>query len=87
MAQVPVEITRLIDQFLNELEINQIHVNEAFLFGSYANGTFNEWSDIDLALDEITIADPPQNLTSTTYYNNVKYKDKAIQYNNTMKPL
>ena len=49
MAQVPDKITKLIKQFLHELEINQIHINKA-IFGSYANGTFNEWSDIDLAL-------------------------------------
>ncbi len=50
MAQVPDKITKLIKQFLHELEINQIHINKAILFGSYANGTFHEWSDIDLAL-------------------------------------
>ena len=50
MAQVPDKITKLIKQFIHELEINQIHINKAILFGSYANGTFNEWSDIDLAL-------------------------------------
>ena len=50
MAQVPDKITKLLEQFIHELEINQIHINKAILFGSYANGTFNEWSDIDLAL-------------------------------------
>ena len=50
MAQVPDKIKKLIEQFLHELEINQIHINKAILFGSYANGTFHEWSDIDLAL-------------------------------------
>lgn len=32
------------------MEFNQIHVMKAILFGSYANGTFNEWSDIDLLI-------------------------------------
>jgi len=37
------------------------------------NVTVDLWEtvEIDLTLDEITIADPPQNLFSTTYYNNV----------------
>lgn len=50
MAQVPDYIIELIKKFISELEYNQIHIKKAILFGSYANGTFNEWSDIDLAL-------------------------------------
>ena len=50
MAQVPDKITKLIEVFIHELELNKIHINKAILFGSYANGTFNELSDIDLAL-------------------------------------
>ncbi len=50
MVQVPDKITKLIEEFLCELEIHQIHIDRAILFGSYAAGTFDEWSDIDLAL-------------------------------------
>lgn len=50
MAKVPNKIIRIIKEFLQELERNQIHINKAILFGSYVNGTFNAWSDIDIAL-------------------------------------
>ncbi len=50
MAQVPDNITAIINKFLAELEKNNISVDQAFLFGSYAQGTNTDWSDIDLAI-------------------------------------
>ena len=50
MDKIPIDILNKIIQFLNILEKNNIHINKAILFGSYAKGTFNEWSDIDIAL-------------------------------------
>jgi len=50
MATVPNKVKIIIDQFLEELANNNIKIDEAVLFGSYAQGTFNDWSDIDLAI-------------------------------------
>jgi len=50
MAAIPNKVKLVIDQFLKELANNDITVEQAILFGSYAQGTFNEWSDIDLAI-------------------------------------
>jgi predicted nucleotidyltransferase len=50
MAEIPAAARLIIDQFLAELAANDITVEQAVLFGSYAKGTFDEWSDIDLAL-------------------------------------
>ncbi len=50
MAQIPIEIKDKIEKYLNVLRENQIPIKEAILFGSYANGTQKEWSDIDIAL-------------------------------------
>jgi predicted nucleotidyltransferase len=50
MAQIPDKISSIIDQFLNELERNNINIEQAILFGSYAQGTNSAWSDIDLAI-------------------------------------
>ena len=50
MDKVPSNIILLIRKLIEEAENNKIHILKAFLFGSYANGTFNEFSDIDLAL-------------------------------------
>lgn len=50
MDKIPNNIKDLIKRLIEEAEKNKIHILEAFLFGSYANGTFSEYSDIDLAL-------------------------------------
>jgi uncharacterized protein len=50
MDKIPVKITRLLKKYIEKLEENRIPVRQAVLFGSYATGSFNEWSDIDIAL-------------------------------------
>ncbi len=50
IAEIPDKVTSIINQFLNELEKNNISIERAILFGSYAHVTFNDWSDIDLAI-------------------------------------
>lgn len=50
MAQIPDQIRNIIDKYLQALEAQHIHVKRAILFGSYAHGKENEWSDIDIAL-------------------------------------
>jgi uncharacterized protein len=50
MAEIPIIVRENIDKFLNELELNNITIQKAILFGSYANGNANEWSDVDLAI-------------------------------------
>ena len=50
MAQIPDKISSIIERFLEELKKNDINIEQAILFGSYAQGTFTTWSDIDIAL-------------------------------------
>ena len=50
MAEISSEIKELIHKFIDELEATNIHVQKAVLFGSYARGTNDKWSDIDLAI-------------------------------------
>jgi len=50
MASIPDNIIVLVKKIILELEKRKIHIQKAILFGSYAKGNFNEWSDIDLAL-------------------------------------
>lgn len=44
------KIERTIKSYVEQLERIGIHVQKAILFGSYASGNYNEWSDIDLAV-------------------------------------
>ena len=50
MAQLPTKIKITIDNYLQALNHNDIPIKEAILFGSYARGNYQEWSDIDIAL-------------------------------------
>jgi len=50
MAQIPNRVQNIISQYLSLLKENRIQIQNAILFGSYAKGESNQWSDIDLAL-------------------------------------
>lgn len=49
MDKIDDTIFVLIKKFYDALKV-KIKVDHIFLYGSYANGTYNEWSDIDLAV-------------------------------------
>jgi len=50
MVQLPQKVTDIIDRYIEELNRNNIPIKAAILFGSYARGTNQQWSDIDIAL-------------------------------------
>ena len=50
MAEIPVKIRNIIEEYLKLLKKNNFKIQRVFLFGSYARGNYNEWSDIDLAI-------------------------------------
>ena len=49
MAAIPESIQQIIKDYINQIR-NQIPVEKAFIFGSYARGTYTSDSDIDLAI-------------------------------------
>lgn len=50
MVEVAIEVKGKILDFVDELKQHKIDIQKVFLYGSYAKGTQNEWSDIDVAL-------------------------------------
>jgi uncharacterized protein len=44
------KIEKTIKSYIEQLENIGVHVQQAILFGSYANGKHDKWSDIDLAI-------------------------------------
>lgn len=52
MAQkaIPKKVKRNIQDYLNYLVDSGISIKKAFVFGSYANGRQNKWSDIDICI-------------------------------------
>jgi predicted nucleotidyltransferase len=49
MAEENGDITKIVRHFLNEVG-KRYNIVRAYLYGSYAKGTFHEWSDIDIAI-------------------------------------
>jgi predicted nucleotidyltransferase len=50
VGKIPDQIRKVIDEYVRAFENNHIRVQSAVLFGSYAEGRANEWSDVDIAL-------------------------------------
>lgn len=50
MDQLPAKVKNTVISYLQALGRNNIPIKEAILFGSYARGNYQEWSDIDIAL-------------------------------------
>ena len=49
MAEKNDEIKKIIKHFLDEVR-KKYNIDGAYLYGSYAKGTSNKWSDIDIAI-------------------------------------
>ncbi len=57
MAKVDAQILRTVKRFLRVLGEQGIKVEAAYIFGSYAAGKENQWSDIDVAVISSDISD------------------------------
>jgi len=57
MAKVDAQILRTVKRFLRALSEQGIKVEAAYIFGSYAAGKENQWSDIDVAVVSSDISD------------------------------
>lgn len=50
MAEVEAAILEKVQLFLNKLRKTGFHITEAYIFGSYATGLADKWSDVDIAV-------------------------------------
>jgi len=57
MVGIDINVLNYIKIFLEELKKRGFTVEKAYLFGSYAKGTENRWSDIDVAIVSPEIKD------------------------------
>jgi predicted nucleotidyltransferase len=80
MYKVPNRITKSIKDYINYLENTNIHIKEAILFGSYAKGNSNEFSDIDLALVS-------ENFTGSRFFDLDTLRDAKFAVNTDISPL
>ncbi|OGU18125.1 MAG: nucleotidyltransferase [Ignavibacteria bacterium GWB2_35_12] len=80
MAEIPDNVKNIIEKLISKLEINQIRIDKAILFGSYAEGKYDEWSDIDLALVS-------KDFSGSRFYDNLKVLDAALDIDSGISPM
>lgn len=66
--------------YIKLLESNNFPIKTAYLFGSYANGTFNEWSDIDVLL----VSDSFEGIR---FSDKEKIRKITLSYNSDISPI
>jgi uncharacterized protein len=69
-----------IKEYIKLLEKNNFPIKTAYLFGSYANGTSNEWSDIDVLL----VSDSFEGIR---FFDKEKIRKLTLSYNSDISPL
>jgi predicted nucleotidyltransferase len=67
MAEISTDVIKMITDYIDILAKNNIKISKAYLFGSYAQGTQNKWSDIDIALVS-------EDFTGNSFWDRVKLK-------------
>lgn len=50
MATLPDRVRTSVEEFIRQLNANNLPIRQAYIFGSYAKGRPSKWSDIDVAL-------------------------------------
>ncbi|MCX6153294.1 MAG: nucleotidyltransferase domain-containing protein [Candidatus Kapabacteria bacterium] len=71
MAQIPDRIIEIIKNFVIEAKVDNVSIEKAILFGSYAKGTNHKFSDIDVAVVS-------KDFEGTRFYDNEKLSRSKI---------
>ena len=56
MAEGNDDVKKIVKYFLDEVQ-KKYNIDRAYLYGSYAKGTSNKWSDIDVAIISTDFSD------------------------------
>jgi predicted nucleotidyltransferase len=80
LVEISVDIKKSIIKYLNGLENSNIKIEKAILFGSYAKGTNNEWSDIDIALIS-------KNFSGSRFQDRFMLAEPTVHINSSISPL
>ncbi|MEA3468596.1 MAG: nucleotidyltransferase domain-containing protein [Thermodesulfobacteriota bacterium] len=80
MAEIDAVVMKNVRLFLEKLCSEGIVISEAYIFGSYANGKADKWSDIDIAIVS------PQ-ISEDRFEERVKLTKLAISVDDRLEPL
>jgi predicted nucleotidyltransferase len=80
MVEIDVVVLKNVQLFLEKLRRTGITVSKAYIFGSYANGKADVWSDIDIAVVSPQIGED-------RFEERVKLTRLAISVDDRLEPL
>ena len=80
MAEIDALVMKNVQLFLDKLRRSGISISKAYIFGSYAKGQADRWSNIDIAIVS------PQ-ISEDRFEERVKLTKLAISVDNRLEPL
>ncbi len=80
MAEIDAVVMKNARLFLEKLRNKGIIISKAYIFGSYANGKADKWSDIDIA-----VVSP--NISEDRFEERVRLTKLAISVDDRLEPL
>jgi uncharacterized protein len=80
MAEIDALVLDSVKAFIEKLNKSGIHILEAYIFGSYAKGRADKWSDIDVAIVSPQISDD-------RFEERIKLMEMAISIDDRLEPL
>lgn len=79
MDNISQKVDKIIHDYINDVK-KHITINKVIIYGSYAKGTFNEYSDLDIAIFSENFTDKKfVDATSFLFSLARKYKDVCIE--------
>jgi predicted nucleotidyltransferase len=80
MAGIEAVVFKNVQSFLDKLRRTGFHISKAYIFGSYASGQVDKWSDIDVAIVS------PQ-ISNDRFEERIRLTELALSIDNRLEPL
>ncbi|MFA5904842.1 MAG: nucleotidyltransferase domain-containing protein [Desulfobacula sp.] len=80
MAQIESVAFQKVQSFLDKLRLTGFHISKAYIFGSYAKGQEDKWSDIDVAIIS------PQ-ISNDRFEERIRLTELAMTIDDRIEPL
>ena len=80
MAEIEPVVFKKVQSFLDKLRLTGFHISKAYIFGSYAKGQEDKWSDIDVAIIS------PQ-ISNDRFEERIRLTELAMSIDDRIEPL
>jgi len=80
MVEIESIVLKNVQLFLDKLRQAGFHISKAYIFGSYARGKVDKWSDIDVAIVS------PQ-ISNDRFEERIRLTELAISVDDRLEPL